>query len=165
MDNLGIQIVVGVISLAGFVYMAFRWDRGETLGAEEQRQLKSVLRKVLVADDSVTTRKVVELIFFDLCRVVEAADGAEAFRTLEAEDDVDLVFADVHMGEVSGYEVARRAKQMRPKRPVLLVCGAFEPFDDEAFRDCGADAKITKPFKSKELLVRSSRLLLADGPP
>jgi CheY-like chemotaxis protein len=118
-------------------------------------------KTILLADDSVTIQKVVELSFADEgYRVVGVANGDDAVSRL-GEVAPDLVIADIHMPGANGYEVATKVKQMRPGTPVLLLVGTFEPFDRERFTGCGADAYMKKPFDSHELLRQVQTLLAA----
>src|SRR6185295_7940656 len=109
-------------------------------------------RRILLADDSVTIQKVIELTFMDGDFEVRAvSSGDEAIAVLDSADP-DVVIADVHMPGANGYEVARRSKALRPHVPVLLLVGTFEPFDEAQARACGADRYLKKPFDSQELL-------------
>jgi hypothetical protein len=67
------------------------------------------------------------------------------------------------MPGASGYDVAKRAKQLHPGAPVLLLVGTFEPFDDGDYEASGADACLKKPFDSQELLQRVGELMGAAG--
>jgi CheY-like chemotaxis protein len=121
-------------------------------------------RRILLADDSVTIQKVIELTFMDDDYEVRAVgNGDEALAMLTALQ-VDFVIADVHMPGAGGYEVCRRAKELRPEVPVLLLVGTFEPFDESQARACGADAYLKKPFDSQELLSRVHDLLARSAP-
>jgi CheY-like chemotaxis protein len=119
-------------------------------------------RTILLADDSVTIRKIVELTFSDTdIRVESVASGREALDRL---NDLrpDLVLADVVMPGPSGYELCRAIKQSARPVPVLLLAGTFEPFDAVQARECGSDGHVTKPFDSRQLVQRVERLL-SDG--
>jgi len=116
-------------------------------------------KKILLADDSVTIQKVVELTFRDEgVTVVAVGNGSDAIARL-AEVDPDVVIADVHMPGASGYEVSRRVKDLHPGMPVLLLVGTFEPFSKEEFAASGADASMKKPFDSQELLREVTKML------
>lgn len=122
-------------------------------------------RRILLADDSVTIQKVVELTFMDQDYVVDAVNnGDDAVGRLE-EERPDVVIADVHMPGPTGYEVARRAKERHPGVPVLLLVGTFEPFDEGEMSTSGADGFLKKPFDSQELLRRVEELLGTGGQP
>jgi CheY-like chemotaxis protein len=122
-------------------------------------------RRILLADDSVTIQKVIELTFLDEDYEVRAvSNGDEAIAALP-EASPDFVIADVHMPGANGYEVCRRAKQLRPDVPVLLLVGTFEPFDEGQARNAGADSFLKKPFDSQELLQRVEELLASRAAP
>jgi CheY-like chemotaxis protein len=116
-------------------------------------------KKILLADDSVTIQKVVELTFMDEDYEVSAVSNGDDALTRLDELSPDLVIADVHMPGANGYEVCRQAKERRPGLPVLLLVGTFEPFQEEEARVCGADGYLKKPFDSQELLRRVDELL------
>jgi CheY-like chemotaxis protein len=108
-------------------------------------------RTILLADDSVTIQKVIELTFMDEdYEVVAVGTGDEALEKLE-ELTPDFVIADVHMPGASGYEVAKHSKSLRPEVPVLLLVSTFEPFDEAEAERSGCDAFLKKPFDSQEL--------------
>jgi CheY-like chemotaxis protein len=116
-------------------------------------------RRILLADDSVTIQKVIELTFMDEDYEVRAVSNGDEALALLPEVKPEFVIADVHMPGANGYEVCRRSKQLRPDVPVLLLVGTFEPFDENEARACGADSFLKKPFDSQELLQRVQELL------
>lgn len=118
-------------------------------------------RRILLADDSVTIQKVIELTFMDDDYEVRAVGNGDEALAMLAALQVDFVIADVHMPGATGYEVCRRSKELRPEVPVLLLVGTFEPFDEAQARAAGADSFLKKPFDSQELLGRVHDLLSA----
>jgi len=122
-------------------------------------------RRILLADDSVTIQKVIELTFMDEDYEVRAvSNGDDAIRAMP-EMDPDFVIADVHMPGANGYEVCRHSKERRPDVPVLLLVGTFEPFDEAQSRAVGANSFLKKPFDSQELLQRVGELLSRGAAP
>jgi CheY-like chemotaxis protein len=123
-------------------------------------------RKLLLADDSVTIQKVVDLTFVDEgVQVVAVSNGAEAIERL-AEISPDVVLADVFMPGVTGYQVCEYIKQNEKLKhiPVMLLVGSFEPFDEAEARRVGADDILTKPFQSiRNLVDRVGGLLRGDS--
>ncbi len=112
-------------------------------------------RKLLLADDSITIQKVVDLTFADEgVKVISFGNGREAVERLE-EIAPDIVLADVFMPEMSGYEVCEYIKQNDKLKhiPVVLLVGSFEPFDEAEARRVGADEILTKPFQSIRRLI------------
>ena len=120
-------------------------------------------RTILLADDSVTIRKIVELTFGESdIRVESVASGREALERLH-DLRPDLVLADVVMPGPSGYDVCRAIKASDRPVPVLLLAGTFEPFDAVQARECGSDGHVTKPFDSRQLVERVAHLLAGGG--
>lgn len=121
--------------------------------------------KLLLADDSVTIRKVVELTFAD--------EGIDVFPTGDAttamerfvEIQPDIVLVDAGLEGTNGYQICEMIKADDATRhiPVMLLVGSFEPFDaDEAHR-VGADGFMTKPFHSIRDLVNRVSMLLGNS--
>lgn len=118
--------------------------------------------KLLLADDSVTIRKVVELTFADEGFDVACASTGEEAMEKFVEFKPDMVIADVHMPEPTGYQICERIKQNEATKhiPVLLVVGSFEPFDQTEAERVGADGFLTKPFQSiRDLIIRVDELI------
>ncbi|MGB5038278.1 MAG: response regulator [Blastocatellia bacterium] len=120
--------------------------------------------KILLADDSITIQKVVNLTFTDEgINVVTVGNGELALRKL-SEDVFDLVLADIFMPGRNGYEVCEYVKT-NPQHadiPVVLLVGAFEPFDKSEAARVRADGHLTKPFESR-ILVETVKRLLAES--
>jgi CheY-like chemotaxis protein len=122
-------------------------------------------KKILVADDSLTIQKVVELTFSDAdYRLTCVANGRLALQKV-SEDPPDLILADVVMPEKNGYEVCEAIKRNPATAgiPVVLLAGTFEPFDRDRAERLGCDAIVSKPFDSRELHRKVETLLAARG--
>ena len=120
-------------------------------------------KRILLADDSVTIQKVVELTFLDEdFEVVAVSNGDDALARL-GEVRPDVVIADVHMPGANGYEVCQGVKAWRSGTPVVLLVGTFEPFDESRARSAGANYYLKKPFDSQELLQQVEGLLAASA--
>ena len=121
--------------------------------------------RILLADDSITIQKVVNLTFADEgIEVVAVSNGDLAERRL-AEVAPDLVLADIFMPGKNGYELCESIKENPQFRnvPVVLLVGAFEPFDQVEARRVRADAHLTKPFESRTLVETVRRLISASS--
>ena len=117
--------------------------------------------RLLLADDSITIQKVVAIIFaneeFELTVVDNGTAAVEKAREIQP----DVMLVDALMPGKTGYEVCAEIRR-DPKLgsvPILLLIGAFEPLDEEKARDCGADASISKPFESQQLIDRVKEML------
>lgn len=120
-------------------------------------------RKLLLADDSPTVRKVVEMFFEEEgYEVVAVAGGEEALRELEGERPPDVLLADAVMPGPDGYMLCERVKRdaRLGRVPVVLLVGTFEPFNEAEARRVGADTVLTKPFQSIRDLVSKVGSLL-----
>ena len=116
-------------------------------------------KSILLADDSLTIQKVVELTFMEEdYQVIAVSNGDEAIAKL-SELIPTLVIADVHMPGASGFEVCAKVKESHPGVPVLLLVGTFETFDESQVVASGADGYLKKPFDSQELLRLAERLV------
>ena len=125
--------------------------------------------KLLLADDSVTIQRVIELTFADEdVKVVAVGDGKQAIERVQS-DRPDIVLADVGMPERDGYEVAAFIKgdPALAHIPVLLLTGAFEPIDEARARAVGCDGVLVKPFEPQMVISRVRDLLAGkrDGGP
>ena len=130
---------------------------------------------LLLADNSVTTHRVVELTFAEHgVRVVSVSDGDQAIERLKAEKP-DIVLADTGLEKVNGYELAEiitRAPQLTGV-PVLLLMGAFDTLDEQRVKRSGAAGVLFKPFEPGLVIKRVKELLgfggndraPASGPP
>jgi CheY-like chemotaxis protein len=124
-------------------------------------------RKLLLADDSITVQKVVDLTFADEgIEVFAVSDGEQALALLDTLTP-DVVLADVFMPKIGGYEVCDYIKRHERLRhiPVMLLVGSFEPFDETEARRVGADDYLTKPFQSIRQLVQKVGALLGRAQP
>ncbi|MFA6956805.1 MAG: response regulator [Thermoanaerobaculia bacterium] len=120
-------------------------------------------KKILLADDSITIQKVVELTFSDGdYEVIAVNNGARAIDKL-GEMRPDIILSDIIMPEKNGYEVCEYVKSQPAFRsiPVILLTGTFEPFDPDRAEKAGCDAVVTKPFESQNLIHKVEALIAA----
>ncbi len=116
---------------------------------------------LLLADDSVTIQRVIELTFADEdIRVIAVGDGQQAIDRIKA-DPPDIVLADTGMPERDGYDVSTFIKEDPALEhiPVVLLTGAFEPVDGDRVRQAGCDAVLVKPFEPQAVVNRVRELL------
>ena len=117
--------------------------------------------RLLLADDSITIQKVVAIIFANEEFELTVVDNGIAALQKAREVRPDVMLVDALMPGKSGYEVCEEIRRDPDlsSTPILLLIGAFEPFDEEKAHNCGADASITKPFESQQLIDRVKELL------
>lgn len=117
---------------------------------------------LLLADDSVTVQRVIELTFADEgFKVVSFSDGDEVVGYLGAGHKPDVILADTTMPARDGYDVASwvRGQASLAEVPVVLMTGAFEPIDDRRAEACRADAVLVKPFEPQQVVSLVKRML------
>jgi CheY-like chemotaxis protein len=122
--------------------------------------------KLLLADDSVTIQRVIELTFADEdVQVIAVGNGQEAIERVQR-DRPDIVLADVGMPERNGYEVAAfiKGNPALAHIPVVLLTGAFEPVDEARARSVGCDGVLVKPFEPQIVISRVKDLLAGRQP-
>jgi len=118
-------------------------------------------KSLLVADDSLTIRKVIAMVLAteDL-KITSVDNGLEALSKVR-EVRPDLIVADVMMPGMSGYEVCEAIKSDPNTQgiPVLLLSGTFEAFDEARARAARADGHIGKPFESQAFVDKVRELV------
>jgi DNA-binding response OmpR family regulator len=123
-------------------------------------------KTVLIADDEPNI--VISLEFLleqDGYRVLVARDGNEALEAI-AREVPDLVLLDIMLPRLSGYDVCQRIRQdpAWAKMRVIMLTARGREVEVTKGLALGADAYVTKPFSTRDLLDQV-RQLLGDAPP
>ncbi len=119
-------------------------------------------RLVLVVDDDEMIRRLLRIVLeADEIEVVEAADGDAALAVLKDLKPTVIVL-DVMMPGLDGVEVCRRIDHRTAK--VVMLTARDDPDLEVAATAAGADAFLTKPFSSIELLELVEQLLQGHAP-
>jgi CheY-like chemotaxis protein len=124
-------------------------------------------KTLLLADDSVTIRKVVGISFANEDVSLVTVDNGDDAILKARQIKPDAILADVVMPGKSGYEVCETVKSDPELRhiPVLLLTGTFEAFDEERARNAGAAGHVAKPFEASSLVGEVKRLFAAGASP
>ncbi len=110
--------------------------------------------KVMVIDDSKTIRRTAETLLKKVgCEVLTAVDGFEAL-SLIADNNPDLIFVDIMMPRLDGYQTCALIKhnEMYRDTPVIMLSSKDGLFDRARGRIVGSEEYLTKPFTKEELL-------------
>jgi CheY-like chemotaxis protein len=121
-----------------------------------------IMETVLVVEDEVVIRSSIsEYLRRCAYRVLEAGDAEEALVILRKPSvKVDVLFTNIEMpGSVNGFELARRARELRPEIQVILT-GTLERAADAAAGLC-EDSPLPKPYEPQVVVDRIKRLLAA----
>jgi CheY-like chemotaxis protein len=116
---------------------------------------------LLLADDSHVIHGLIERGLAELkVELIASSNGDEAIEMARSLRP-DIVLADIGLPGQNGYQLCRAIKESPELGhiPVVLLAGAFEPFDPEKVKASGADDIITKPFESATLVERVKVLL------
>jgi len=122
-------------------------------------------RRILIVDDELPNRLVLEAILVpEGFEVEHATDGEQALACIAA-GDIDLVLLDVLMPVLGGIETCRRIREelARPFLPVIMVTALSDRGSRTRSKSCGADDFLVKPIHEEELLARVRNLLQRDA--
>ena len=118
------------------------------------------INKVLLVDDSQTDLLHLEQIVGATgCQVISANSGAEAVKKVKAEKP-DLVFMDIVMDELNGYEACRAIKEDPDTEniPIIFVSSKHQKADHIWAKRQGGDALVGKPCTKDEIIEHIQRL-------
>lgn len=118
-------------------------------------------KKVLLADDSATIQKLVEMALGDSDYELQAvSDGRRAIEALPAYEP-DILLVDAIMPVMDGYQVCEFVKNNDKYKhlPVILLTGRFQPFDEARAEEVKIDHRIIKPFSQDQLVSTISQML------
>ena len=121
-------------------------------------------KKVLLADDSITIQKVVDIIFATENYDLSMTDDGDKALEKAIQEHPDMVIADISMPGKDGFELCRKIKSdpALKQTAVMLLPGAFDHFDEQKAQEVCADGWLTKPFESQALLDKVAQLLAAE---
>lgn len=126
-----------------------------------QSQAGSQRLQILVAEDNPVNQRVIRgLLTHAGFEVVLAQDGEEALSMLESGQEFDLAIIDMHMPELSGPEVIQRWRFLETGHlPIIILTADAREDAEQASRDAGADAFLTKPISSHALIDMIAKLI------
>jgi len=114
----------------------------------------------LLADDSMTIQKLVEMAFVDTeHELICLSNGQDAWEKM-AEFHPHVVLADAIMPVLDGYSLCERIKESDEfsSVPVVLLTGRFQPYDEKRASDARIDSRIMKPFVQEQLVELVEKL-------
>ncbi|MEL7071801.1 MAG: response regulator [Cyanobacteria bacterium J06581_3] len=121
-------------------------------------------KSILIADDELHIRALLEQTLEDLedegVDLLTAANGQEALDTIQSAKP-DLVFLDVMMPKLNGYEVCHEAKHVLELADtfIVLLTAKGQEADQQKGYEAGADVYMTKPFDPDEVLAKAEEIL------
>ena len=121
-------------------------------------------KKILVVDDEAHIRMLIEQTLEDLedegVEIMTATNGEEALDAIKSEKP-NLVFLDVMMPKMSGFEVCQMVKNELKINDVyiIMITAKGQEYDKHRGQEVGADLYMTKPFDPDELLEKAKKVL------
>lgn len=118
------------------------------------------LFRALVVDDNATIRKQLELELRDTNIAADYADCGTAALDKINSQQYDLIFLDIVMPDIDGYEVCKqlRTKASYKRTPVIMLSGKTEPLDEVAGILAGASTYLLKPVKHADFQKTLGRI-------
>ncbi len=125
------------------------------------------MRILLVEDEIRMAQALCEILRLEKYEVDHCDNGVDGLDAVLS-NIYDIVILDVMLPKLSGYEVAKKARESGIATPILILTAKAELDDKVEGLDSGADDYLTKPFMTRELLARlralsRRRLGTADG--
>ncbi len=111
------------------------------------------MKLLLVEDEKRMAQALCEILRLEKYDVDWCADGESGMNAVES-GIYDLIVLDVMLPVKSGFEIARQARHLGIKAPILMLTAKGELDDKVTGLDSGADDYLTKPFETRELLAR-----------
>jgi len=125
----------------------------DAVAPQDSTERRTMPRRILVVDDNHMVRQTIAGLLRAAGHVVTDADGGAAGIARLEETPVDLVFTDLGMPEVTGWDVARAVRARRPGLPIVLLTGWGEHGTGEAEPAGLVDRILGKPVRLEELLA------------
>lgn len=120
--------------------------------------------KILIVDDEAYIRLLIEQTLEELedegVEILTAGNGEDALELIEAEKP-SLIFLDIMMPKMNGFDVCHRVKNELGMQDVYIVMltAKGQEFDKQKGEEAGADLYMTKPFDPDELLEKAKQVL------
>jgi DNA-binding response OmpR family regulator len=115
-----------------------------------------IMKKILIADDNENIRTALTYLLEDEgYQLMLAKDGADTIRKVR-ELRPDILFLDIMMPEINGYDVCRTIKSdpELKKTYVIMLTAKGQIAEQERGKEVGADEYIVKPFSPMEILAK-----------
>lgn len=116
------------------------------------------MRKILVVDDEVSIRDLLEMVLIREGYTVEIAEDGKTALLMVDSFDPDLIILDLMLPDMDGHEVCRKITSEK-QTPIIMLTAKNDIIDKVVGLELGADDYITKPFETRELLARIKSLL------
>ena len=114
---------------------------------------------VCVIDDDPSVLKALKRLLNSAGIAAQTFSGGKAFLAFAESNNVSLAVLDIHMPEMSGFEVRSHLRERWPRCRVILITGREDLDGPVSERKAGVEAFFTKPFDDTEFLAVIYRVL------
>ncbi len=119
---------------------------------EELAEINGNNKKILVADDHEVNQRLFKINLENLgYKVFIVNDGLQAVD--KANDDIDMIFMDLHMPNLQGYEAAKIIREKGYKNPIIAITATTLKVELDKCLNSGMDDFLPKPFEKKDLIL------------
>ncbi len=166
-SGLGMSVSYGIIKRhGGEILIESELGKGTTFiihlptgYGEEETAVKEVTpikesrqARILVIDDEDSVRDILSrMLKTKGHQVVVASNGEEGIEQFRSQP-FDLVFTDLGMPKISGWEVGKTIKGINPKIPIAMITGWGMELDREKMSESGIDLIVSKPFNFDQVI-------------
>ncbi len=125
------------------------------LHSNKQEKIMNDQHSILIVEDEEINFLFLEALISDEisidCNILYARNGEEAIEIVRTNHNIDMVFMDLKMPIINGFEATRRIKSIRPNLPIFAQTAYTSMEDREKAVQAGCDAFISKPINENEL--------------
>jgi CheY-like chemotaxis protein len=166
-SGLGMSVSYGIIKRHGgeiliesesgkgtafIIHLPTGYEGEETVVKEVTPIKESRRARVLVIDDENSIRDVLSrMLETKGHQVAVASNGEEGIERFKSEP-FDLVFTDLGMPKLSGWDVGKALKGINPKVPIAMITGWGVELDKEKMSSSGIDLIVSKPFNFEQVI-------------
>ncbi|WP_319226413.1 PAS domain S-box protein [Draconibacterium orientale] len=128
------------------------YNNGQTANNMQQEKPMDNKLKILIAEDDETSCQFLSLLVKNFSKeILEAKTGVEAVEHCRNNNDIDIIFMDIRMPEMNGYDAVRHIREFNSEVVIIAQTAYAFSSDREKAAEAGCTDFITKPIQSEEL--------------
>ncbi|KUO65984.1 MAG: response regulator [Lutibacter sp.] len=110
------------------------------------------MKKILIVEDDFASEMMLQIMIEDFCKFpLIARDGLEAVRICKENPNIDLIFMDIKLPELNGYEATKRIREFNKDIIIIAQTSYAYPGDREKAISAGCNDYISKPYSKSDL--------------
>lgn len=127
------------------------------------KPIKEINMKVLIVEDEEISDNLLTIILRDYCKtILHAKNGIDAIKICQEHKDIDLIFMDIKMPELGGYEATKEIRKFNKKVKIIAQTAYALSGDREKAISAGCDDYIAKPIMADNLRPLIDKYLTSD---